>query len=165
MKNIKDDMLERIEARYTELIDVIQELQTEATFDNDSPDQWSVTDHLTHVTVWEEVLLRFHLGGEKFDQVVGLEGARYRQTPFDEINEIIHKRYRDRSSPEVMEFAQQTHTKLMEKLKQLSQEELEAPAAALQQQGYRAKKLVHYIAAITYEHYSEHLQVLEKVGD
>jgi hypothetical protein len=162
----KTKLLERINRTYQALIDSLpMDDRQQPSLPAQDPDVWTPKDILAHVTTWEEVLIRFHLSGEEFSSVVGIDGVRYRETPFDEINQHLNQRFRDWSLDEVMDYAHQTHTQLLSRLRQIEEEDLLAPAVALEAQGYPAEPLLSYVAAITYEHYSEHLEHINQVRD
>jgi hypothetical protein len=165
VSEVKTKLLELIDQTYQALIESLHTHQQPPPTEGQNPEAWSPKDILAHVTTWEEVLIRFHLTGEEFSSVVGMDEVRYRETPFDEINHHLNERFRDRSFEEVMDYAHQTHAQLLQQLRQVEEKELLAPAAALEAQGYPAEPLLSYVAAITYEHYAEHRQQMDQLRD
>jgi len=89
-----EEILERVERTYSELIELIGTLDEAIIVERSSENEWSVQDLLAHVAAWEEVLLNFHLSGKRFEDVVDMRGAEYRVTIFDEINKHIFERHR-----------------------------------------------------------------------
>jgi hypothetical protein len=161
----KDKLLDRIERTYAELIDFVETLEVETVIQRQGENEWSIKDIIAHVLAWEDILLRFHISGEEFEDVVGLPNVRYRDTPFDEINRHLFELYCDWPFEEVKALAERTHDKLFRRLKKISWEELQAPPAKLVAKGITTDNLASCIASNTYEHYVEHLETARRLGD
>lgn len=163
MTQSKEQLLNQIERTYAELNEVMDRLSP-SQFERQPDDKsWSARDILAHIAQWEMVLLRFHLHGDDFAETVGMEAVRYRQTPFEVINEHLYREQRRQTASQIQQFARDTHGQLMAALKTLPAEALIEPAAQLAAQGYSARPLIHYIKAITTEHYNEHLDSLRQL--
>lgn len=160
-----EEILERVERTYSELIELIGTLDEAIIVERSSENEWSVQDLLAHVAAWEEILLNFHLSGKRFEDVVDMRGAEYRVTPFDEINKHIFERHRKWTFEEVSQYAERTHRELLDRLSQITENELRAPPSALVAMGIEVDSLVSYIAGNTYEHYLEHLDTVRRISD
>lgn len=157
----KIQMLERIKREYQQLREHIELVLAGGAQDLEGTGGWSPKDILAHIAAWEEVLLRFHIGGEPFEDVIEMPGARYHGTSFDEINAHLLATYESWSEDEVKQFADDIHAALMQKLEALSEQAYQEPAASIAAIGLNPYPLHEYIAANTFDHYTEHLEVLQ----
>jgi hypothetical protein len=60
----------------------------------DSPEGWSIKDHLMHLIAWEEVMLGA-IVGEPEHETLGLEKSVASTISVDDLNEIFFRRNRD----------------------------------------------------------------------
>jgi hypothetical protein len=121
---------------------------------------WSAKDVLAHLAAWEGILLRFHLGGQTFEQATGLSGAQYRLTPFDRVNDHLHARLQGCSLHQAIEMSDNVHAELMQELQAFPAEDLFQPHPSLSVGEAAGVRWIDYIAANTYEHFEEHLAAL-----
>lgn len=155
----KGDLLNQIRADYESLLATLRasKLNTSDGFEDQNNAEWTAKDILAHVTAWEQVLLDFHIGGQSFDEVIGMPGAEYHVTSFDDINAHLYATYQKWSWQQVEELASQVHAALMSVLENLPEEMLQAPAESIAAIGLDPYPLYEYIAANTYDHYNEHI--------
>ena len=159
----KTALLRRIESDFEEILEAAN------TFDDQdlkrsASAQWTIKDTLAHIASWEEILLRFHMDGEPFDQVIGLPGARYRETTFEQINAHLQKVNQGLSASEVRRKLRDTHAALIEALATFPEDQLHQPHPKLSTGEAAGLCWIDYIAANTYEHYEEHLPALQNPG-
>lgn len=152
----REALLQRIDEAFRPIAEALETMDDEA-FERKAGGDWTVKDTLAHIASWERILLRFHLGGEPFDQVTGLPGASYRVTSFDEVNAHLHAVNRKLSADEVRTMLLQTHAKLMEALADFPEERLHQPHPELSTGEAASLCWIDYIAANTYEHIEEHM--------
>ncbi|NIM06228.1 MAG: ClbS/DfsB family four-helix bundle protein [Armatimonadetes bacterium] len=153
----------KIQDTYSSLMQTIAGLDEETAAARPGEAEWSIKDILAHISAWEAILLRFHIGGEPFEEVVGLEGARYRATPFDVLNDHFYHRYRDLSFQEVAALLRDTHEDLLVALEALEEKELFKPHSWLQSGAVESGPLIDYVAGNTYEHYLEHQAAVQAI--
>ena len=158
------DMLKRIEKTYLEIMKYISTLTEDTILERAGSDQWSIKDILAHLAAWEEILLRFHIAGESFEDVVGNPEIRYQVTPFDEVNQHLYEVYKEWTLDEVKKFSERIHNELLVRLAQLTTDELRAPPTSLNLMDSDAGELADYIAGNTYEHYLEHLETIRSMS-
>lgn len=160
MGNSKDEVLARINEGYLLLTEALQSLYQvdPGNHGGSDRDAWTAKDLSAHIAAWEQVLLRFHIGGEAFSRVIELPGAEYHVTPFDEVNAHLFEEYESLNMDEVSNFARETHQSLMTTLVDLPEEAYQEPPATIVSLGLDPYPLYEYIAANTYDHYAEHLQ-------
>jgi hypothetical protein len=159
----KGALLQRIDSAFRPVAEALETMD-DAEFERRVGGGWTVEDTLAHIASWEQILLRFHLGGEPFDQVTGLPGARYRVTSFDEVNAHLHEVNRKLSADEVRTMVLQTHAELMEALADFPEERLHQPHPELSTGEAASLCWIDYIAANTYEHIEEHMAEIKSAG-
>jgi len=160
----KTEILVKIEQEYDALRKFIGLSISECINPVVESGEWSAKDILAHIAAWENVLRRFHIGGEPFEDVIEMPGARYHVTTFDEINAHLFKKYESWSVEKVRRFAEDSHEAVMEKLEELTEQEYQEPAASIAAIGLDPYALYEYIAANTYDHYVEHMEILDDEG-
>jgi hypothetical protein len=154
------DMLLRIHDGFDSLMKAVATLDEREISRVEKEGQWSMKDHLAHIAAWEEILLRFHIGGEPFESAVDLDGAKYRVTPYDVINEHLHHKNESLAVGDVMRKLKLGHEAVVRAVGRLSDEELGRPRAWLDTPEGPSGPLSQYIAWNTYEHYAEHLETI-----
>lgn len=161
----KEELFVKIEDGFRELIQVSETLDAALLAASTGEGEWSVKDHLAHIAVWEEVLLRFHIGGEPFESVVGVPGARYRVTSYDALNEHLHERDKALTPGEVMTRLKAGHEAVMDALRRMTEAELAQPRAWLDTPEAPSGPLAQYVAWNTHEHYAEHLATIHHLAE
>lgn len=162
MGNIKDEILARIRIQYDELLRALRSNRTAAGENEETNREggWTAKDILAHISAWEKVLLEFQIGGQPFEDVIAMPGARYLETSFDAINDHLYAKYQGWSWDAVEQFAVNVHHSLMNKLESLSPEDYQKSAEAIAAIGLEPFPLLEYVAANTFDHYAEHLENL-----
>jgi hypothetical protein len=112
-------------------------------------DDWSVLDLVAHLSEWHEMFLRWHaegLEGRRPDMPA--PGYKWNETP--KLNRAIQKKHRDRSWESVLAGFSETHERVMQVVRRLSEAELLEPGH-FEWTGRNA--IVTYIGANTASHY------------
>ena len=156
----KEALLNRIESAFSELQKVVGSFDEAAMIKPLGQSAWSLKDALTHIASWEEILVRFHLGGEPFDEVIEMEGAQYRITSYDDINEHLFKRFQSLSVDEARAYLLESHKRVLAALEAFAEEQLHRPHPVLSTGEAESVTWIDYITANTYEHYEEHIAEL-----
>jgi hypothetical protein len=156
----KGALIKRVESAFNELQRNFQSFDEDGLSEPIGGGTWTYKDILTHIACWEDILVRFHLGGEPFDQVIGMEGAQYRITTFDEVNDHLFARYKDLTAEEANAFLETTHAQVLEALDAFPEDQLHQGHLRLSIGEYASLNWIDYIAANTYEHYEEHMGTL-----
>ena len=157
----KDALLRRIQGAFEAVVQTLEQLDELALMEAVGSGGWTVKDSLAHIAAWERILIEFHLGGTPFDVVIGLKGALYRVTPYDDVNAYLHERYRDLSPSDVRQIVLDTHNELISVLEDFPDDSLYQPHPELSKGEAAGLNWIDYIAANTYEHYEEHLAELQ----
>lgn len=125
------------------------------------PDAWSAKDIMAHVAAWEQILLRYHLGGESFGDASGLRQIDYTSGDWDGINEGLYRLYRDQPLPDVQAFFHASYQQVIAALQALPEEDLQKDTGA----GFQPGSRLDWIAGNTYEHYAEHIGMLQALTE
>ena len=161
----KTELLSRIKTSYSSLFGLVENLDSALLDKSLEGGGWSIKDILAHITSWEDVLIRFHIQAQPFDQVVGLETADYWETSEDETNEHFYRRHRDWSGERVLSYLQATHGRLIEALEALPEERLADPTVHSGDNAQAMSPLINYVIGNTYEHFEEHITMIQKILD
>jgi hypothetical protein len=158
----KAELLERIHSSYAALEQTIGQLQ-EAQFTAPIDGSWSAKDLLAHVTAWQQVMLQFHVGGQPFNDVVGLTSVPYATTPVDQINEAFYERDKDLPLAQVLQSFRDGHQQLVTTLDRMSEADLFRAYTPAGRGPNSAGQLIDWVIGDSYEHYDEHRATIQKL--
>jgi len=119
---------------------------------------WTVTDHVTHIAVWEDsVAILFR--GKPRHEALGISESYYAQASFDEINEQIRQRIGHIPLSQAIEQLRQVHMTLMAGLEGLSEAKLSMAVRDLFPEAPRSdeRRVIDFIYDNTADHFKEHL--------
>jgi hypothetical protein len=159
----KNELLSRIHQSFSIMIDMVATLDPGQWLESMEGDDWRIKDIVAHVIAWEDVLIRFHIRAEPFDQVIGMEGAQYWVISDNEINEHFYQRARDWPVEKVLELAEETHDTLIQILEELPDDRLREPPPHSKGEPQSQSLLLNYVVGNTYDHYEEHLATIQKI--
>jgi hypothetical protein len=115
---------------------------------------WAVKDHLIHLAAWEESLLAL-LEGRDRAAAMGAPGME--DEGADAINTVVWEQHRGESPAEALARLRESHGRLMERLRRLSDEDFARPYSYFQPDAGEERPVSGWIAGNTWEHYEEHL--------
>ena len=144
----------RIELSWTELAELVNQVQDAGGLTKVGPDGWTVKDHLAHVGAWERSLLAL-VKGEDRAAAMGLP-----ETPegTDAINEEIRKLHAKDTPEEALAYFRDSHVQLVATLGKLSDADLQKPYSHFQASDPdEHRPAIAWVAGNTYEHYAEHI--------
>ncbi len=156
----KTALIERIDHAFEKLMAAVEGQSDEAMIERRGPETWSWKDTLAHIAAWEQILVRFHMGGEDLEQVIGFPGVVYGVTSFDEINAHLNARDRHLSPEESLAFLRRTHEQVMRAIHEFPEADLHQAHPHLNKDAAVLVTWIDYIAANTFEHYEEHMAVV-----
>jgi hypothetical protein len=119
----KDELLEASQREFEKLLSLIEPLTEETICKSSACENWSIKDILAHLYAWHEMYLTWYregMAGEKPEMPA--PGYTWKTTP--ELNERIFKDYKDVPYQEVLDKLNESHQKVMEIIRQHSDEEL-----------------------------------------
>jgi len=119
---------------------------------------WTVTDHVTHIAVWEDsVAILFR--GKPRHEALGISESYYAQASFDEINEQIRQRMGHMPLSLAIEQLRQVHLTLMANFDSLSEAELSMAVRDFFSEAPRSdeRRVIDFFQDNTADHFKEHL--------
>lgn len=149
----RNELVDRIEGSWKEMDDLAGKAG-DASLRAPVADGWTLKDHLVHVAVWEESLLAL-LEGRDRAAAMGAPGLDDAGT--DAINAAVFEKHRDEAPSEVVSEFRETHRRLLDRLRSLSDEDLSRPYSYFQPGSDRQRPVREWIDGNTFEHYEEHL--------
>jgi hypothetical protein len=159
----KAELLSRIKISYERLSGMVADLDAEMLNKSLGEGTWAIKDILAHIASWEDVLLRFHIQAQPFDQVIGLEGADYWESSEDEINEHFYREHRNWTGERVLSYLQTTHENLIKALEALPEDGLGKPTTHPGLEPRTLSPLVDYVVGNTTDHYQEHYATIQEI--
>ncbi len=117
---------------------------------------WTVKDHLTHIAIWENGVTALLNGTSRYE-AMGLDRETFINADIDHKNEVIRRHHRDKSVTEVLTMLDEMHQDFRDKLKSMTDADIQRPYQAYAPDSERTEAVIHWIAGNTYEHYEEHL--------
>jgi hypothetical protein len=125
---------------------------------------WSVKDHITHITAWEESVV-FFLEGKPRYEALGIGQSDYEELSIDEINTLVRNHRRRLFLPEATAQFQAVHRRLLSLLAKLSDEDLEKPLESFNPETKDGEErlVIDLIRDNTAGHFSEHLAWIEEL--
>jgi uncharacterized protein (TIGR03083 family) len=156
------ELLERIYTSRAALDQAVGQL-SERQLATAGPDGgWAVKDHLAHLAAWEHKLLAM-IQGQPGYVGLQLDEATYEHSNIDELNAILHERFRAFSPAAALAESRQSYQQLMATVEALSEANLGAPYAPGDPDDRR--RIIDGIVDNTYDHYDEHRAAIAQIVD
>ena len=123
---------------------------------------WTVKDHLTHITAWEESVISF-LQGLPRHEGLGVDQALYSNGSFDDINAVIQELRKSLTLEQATAQLHAIHLSLMRLLEPLSEADLAQPLRHFLPGSPvdDARRAIDIVRDNTSSHFSEHLVWIE----
>ena len=154
-----DELHNRIEKEWTELMDVIKHLdEDEATMRY--ANGWSIKDNLAHISAWEQYLCDHHLGNVPPYEALGMDAESFAKADEDGVNDSLFQKNKDLPLSQVQIELHHTHQTMLSVLEQLSFATLMKPR---DENDPEAGSLLRWVIGNTYEHYKEHRLSIERL--
>lgn len=148
------NLLRRIERGWNDLQAYLGALSDEQLKTPTDAAGWTAKDHLIHLALWEDGVYAL-LEGKSQQEGMGLDQATWKQG-VDHINAVIQRRYHDLALDEVLRTFRQSHERLVNKIKSMTDEDLLRPYRYYDTTSDREQPVIGWIAGDTFEHYAEH---------
>lgn len=160
------ELMERVEAAWAELDRALIDLDAHQLALRPAPIEWSIKDHLAHLTVWIRSAAAI-VSGKSRPEVMGVAPAVWESGDEDEINAQIEREWAERSPADVLAALRTAQAQLRELISAMSDEDLARPYSHFQPeaQPYCADPVVGWIAGNTFGHVEMHLPALLAVRD
>jgi hypothetical protein len=120
---------------------------------------WSPKDQLSHLAAWHEILLA-RIEGRKEEEFLGLDAKRYAGMGIDEVNAFLHARDAGRPPADAREAFERSYQEVVKALEAVDEDDLYRDYRP----EIRQRLLIDTVIGNTYEHYEEHLPMLQEFG-
>jgi hypothetical protein len=154
----KSELFAGIERAWDELQAFLARLTEDQLQAVRDPAGWTVKDHLTHLSAWEDSIAAL-FRGETRHRGLGVPQELYAAGAFDAINAAIHEQRKDYPVAQVLAQARTSHQTLMDLVRPLSDDDLDQPVRSY----FRGappgdgRRVIELIRDNTEDHFSEHL--------
>lgn len=122
------------------------------------PAGWAVKDHLAHLVAWEQSILGLFEGLPRH-QALGVDQELYDSGDFEAMNAAIQEQRKNTPFGQVLAELQHTHGRLMARVKPLTDDDLNRPAAEFFQSAspWEERRVADLVRDNTADHFDEHL--------
>jgi len=154
----KEIILEQVQVGWESLHKLVDSLPYESLVMPPAYGAWSIKDHIAHICAWEKSLIAL-IEGEPRHQAMGIDEQAY-DSGTDAANSAIYDANRDRPLAEVLQDFRHTHARLMDRLSELTEEDL------FEYRPYEDSDacLAEYVLGNTCDHYAEHLEAIRALA-
>src|SRR5690349_3229630 len=156
----KADLLQRIGRSRQALDDIVGRLSAEQLAAPGPDGGWAIKDHLAHLAAWEQKLLAM-VGGQPGYVGLQVDAATYERADIDELNAILHERFKGLSAAGALAASRQSYQQLLAAVEALPADQLGAPYAPDDPDDSR--RMIDGIIDNTYGHYDEHRAAIEQI--
>ena len=151
----KAELLANIERGWNDLQSYLAALSYEQVTIPTDPAGWTAKDHLAHLAVWEDNINAL-LEKTPSWEYMGVDRDLWESWDWDKQNAVIQQRYKDISLRDLQNMFFGIHERLIEKIKSLSDADLQRPYKDYQPDSTTDQPIIHSMLGDTYEHYAEH---------
>jgi hypothetical protein len=159
----RESLLRQIERNWNELQEYVATLSHEQLTRQKDAAGWTVQDHLMHIATWEKGTLAL-LNGKSKREAMDIPADIWAEDD-DPINAIIHQRYQAMPTAEVIQTLEQEHERLMQKLGEMTEEDLQRPYRDYQPESDDEHPLLAYLVWDTVYHYRDHLPWMAAIAE
>jgi hypothetical protein len=154
----KNELMDKTRTEWNALMKVVDGMSEQQLV---TPDEggWSPKDNLAHLAAWMKILMEYHMDKRPAAEVVNISPEVAARWDFEEINQILFQRNRERSTKEVLQEIKDVYAKLSARLEGMSDEDLMKPRRA---DDPEKRPIVEWIMGDTCDHFEEHRERLEK---
>ncbi len=152
----KAQLLTKIQKGWDELNRFLASLSDEQKTQPTDAAGWTVKDHMIHMAVWESGVVALL---NKQDRVakMGVDAETWASDDDDKINAVIQKRHQADSLETVEQQRHIIHNQLIQKIKSMSDEDLQRPVSDFDPQTQWSNTIFGPIIGNTYMHYADHM--------
>lgn len=162
----KSKLVKRIERSWNELQSLLSSLTPAQMTTPPAPGEWTVKDHLAHLTAWEAGTVAMLRRQPRF-AAMGLERAFVEDSTEEQINQRIYELNHARSLDEVWEGLRRTHAAMLQTIAALSEEELYHTYSYFQPDDPgedRGIPVIEWVKGNTFDHFDSHTEWIRKLS-
>lgn len=164
-------LLAQIDTSWAALLHEIEGRSEEELGQALNEQDWSIRDHLVHITAWEQSLLGLLSGQDRrvamgIAPVVASHQAVAEEIDTDTLNELVRQASQSQSTAQILARFHQSHEQLLGCLRVLNDADLLRPYSHYQPQdpSAPADPVVGWIVGNTFGHYEEHIGWLKEAA-
>lgn len=156
------ELLRRIECGWDKLWAYLGTLTPDQLTQKTDAGGWTIKDHVIHLAMWEYGVMAL-LDGKSQLEAMGVGEATW-EIGFDALNALIQERNREMSLEQVYTTFRSLHAQTVERIAQLSDEDLQRPTRYFQPASDQEHPILGWLVADTYRHYIEHLPWIKAIA-
>lgn len=158
----KAELLDRIDTFWSELQTLVEGLDETTLTHAQGESGWSIADHLAHLAAWERGVA-FLMSHRSRAEGMGISDSQWRELTMDEINDVVHQAWREKSGAEVMALSHSAHAVMLAALAELTVADLLRDYSDFDPSGsISGRPIIGWVVGNTFEHYREHLGYIRK---
>lgn len=123
---------------------------------------WTVKDHVIHLATWENGAIGL-LDGRRMRETMDIDAATW-QGGDDAINAVIQRRYHEMPWREVLQTLNQTHTRMLQKIESMTEEDLLRPYRDYQPDSTEERPVIWWVIGNTMMHWRDHLPWMDAIA-
>lgn len=123
---------------------------------------WTGKDHVIHLAVWEDGIVAIFEGESRVARL-GIDATTWAARDYDNINAIIQQKHQNEPLADVMNTLNQVHERLLEKLADITDEDLQRPYKHYQPDSTADQPVIGWVMGNTFEHYDEHIPWIDAI--
>lgn len=158
----KDEHLRKIQAGWDDLHSYLASLDYVQVVVPSDAAGWTALDHLVHLAIWEDSINALYEGVPRWERM-GVDRELFESRDWDAINAVIRQRNQELTIDELQPLWFGIHQRLVDKIKAMSEDELNRPYKEYQPGSDEDRPASHWIAGDTYEHYAEHKEWIAEI--
>jgi uncharacterized protein (TIGR03083 family) len=152
----KEELLREIDANWNELQSYLATLTEDQLTRPTDAAGWTAKDHLIHLEAWDRAALALMAGKSK-REALDIPVEIWALGEDDPNNAVLQERYHDMPLSEVMQALRQTHERVVQKIKSMSEDELLLPYKQYQPESSDERPLMLYLPWETFYHHRDHM--------
>lgn len=146
----KAELLQQLDSEWHNLQDLLNSLSDHEWLNVPNPDGWTIKDHVTHITAWEESLIAI-FDDQPRSVVLGVDEAILKSRDYTQINEVIRQNRAHLTRAEAEATMTRVHAHLLTHITAITPEALFSD--------YRPNyPFVAVIVNNTADHYRDHIE-------
>jgi hypothetical protein len=160
----REDLLREIDTSWGNLQTYVVSLTPDQLTRLRDKGGFSIKDHLMHIAAWEVATLaqlerRSKREAMDIPAEIGIWGDD------DPVNELIQRRYKDIPLDQAMQTFRENHERVVNKLKSMTEEELQRPYREYQPESDDDRPLILWMVGDMIHHYRDHLPWIKAIAE
>jgi hypothetical protein len=151
----KDELLQKIKTGWDDFQAYLATLEEADFTAHTDAAGWTVKDHIAHLALWEDGVVAL-LHKESRTERMGIDMETFLTRDFDLINASLRQHHVAVPLPEVLDYFETVHQRMLQSIEALSEEDLNRPYSYYGSGASKDNPIYHWIVGDTFEHYAQH---------